>query len=212
MTQLVWDEVGERRFETGVDHGVLYLREGGAVPWNGLVEVAESRTVDVKPFYQDGIKYLEHHVPGSFGAKLKAYTYPDELDALIGITEWAPGVDLHDQRGAQLFSLSYRTRVGNDLEGVEHGYKIHLLYNIVASPSDFAHSTTDSNVSVQPMEWNLSGIPVIVAGIRPTAHISLDSRRIDPELLSDLEEQIYGTEETDPQLPELLDLMAMVIA
>ena len=212
MTQLVWDEVGERRFETGVDHGVLYLREGGAVPWNGLVEVSETRNVDVKAFYQDGIKYLEHHAPGSYSAKLKAFTYPDELDALIGIKEWAPGVDIHDQRGAQVFSLSYRTRVGNDLEGIDHGYKIHLIYNVVASPSDFSHTTEDSNVSVKPMEWNLNGIPVVVAGIRPTAHISLDSRRMDPDLLAELEETIYGTEETDAQLPDLIDLMAQVIA
>jgi hypothetical protein len=143
---------------------------------------------------------------------LKAFTYPDELDALTGITEWAPGVDIHDQRGAQLFSLSYRTGVGNDLEGVDHAYKIHLIYNVVAAPSDFAHGTADSNVSVQPMEWNLSGIPVVLAGIRPTAHISLDSRRMDPDLLAELETTLYGTEEDDPQLPDLMDLMAMVIA
>ena len=211
MTAIEWDQVGERRFETGVDRGVLFVADGSAVPWNGLTEVTENRTREVKSYYLDGVKFLDHHVPGSFSGKIKAFTYPDELEELMGNVEFVPGVTAHDQR-AGLFNLSYRTKVGNDLEGTDHGYKIHILYNLMASASDVAFKSIGADVSPQEFEWSLTGTPATMFGIRPTAHISIDSRKVDPEFLVTVEEFLYGTESTDPALPGPVDLLGMAEA
>lgn len=209
MTALVWDQAGERRYETGIDRGVLYPPSGDAVPWNGLVSVSENTAREVKSYYIDGIKYLDRHIPGSYAAKLSAFTYPDELDELLGVSEFVPGVHVHDQR-SKLFNLSYRTKVGNDLEGDDHGYKVHVVYNILANPSDFSYESLSSTATAKPFEWDLSGTPMNMFGIRPTAHISLDSRRIDAAMLEALETQIYGDTDTDPELPNLVDLLALI--
>ena len=210
MTALVWDQVGERRYETGVDHGVLYPPSGDAVPWNGLISVNESVSREVKSYFIDGIKFLDHHVPGSYSAKLSAFTYPDEMDELTGTQEFIPGVFVHDQRSPQLFNLSYRTLVGNDVEGLDHAYKIHILYNLLAIPDDVTYSTNGESVEPQAFGWSLSGTPAQMFGIRPTSHISLDSRRIDSTLLQTLEETLYGTSEVNPELPNLVALLTMV--
>lgn len=207
MTAIVWDQVGERRYETGVDRGVLYT-PSAVVPWNGLTSVTEALGREVKSYYIDGIKYLDHHVPGSFSAKISAFTYPDELEALLGNPEFAPGVVLHDQR-ASLFHLSYRTRVGDDI-GADRFYKVHILYNLLAVSSDAAMDSLSDSPSIKPFEWTLSGTPNVMFGIRPTSHISLDSRRIDPDLLFEIESLLYGTPETDPSLPSMVDLLGMI--
>jgi hypothetical protein len=209
MTKLVWDEVGERRYETGIDRGVLYPLDGVAVPWNGLVSVAETLGRDTKSYYLDGIKYMDRSTPGAYSAKLQAFTYPDKLEELLGTAEFAPGVRMHDQQ-SQLFNLSYRTKVGNDTDGTDYGYKIHLVYNVLAVPGDFTHNTDAQSPSVTPFDFQLSGTPVAQEGFRPTAHVSLESRGIDSTLLATLEAQLYGTEEADPSLPALPDLLAMV--
>jgi hypothetical protein len=201
--------VGERRFETGVDRGVLYLPTT-TVPWNGLISVNETLSREVKPYYIDGIKFLDHHVPGSYAAKLQAFTYPDELDDLIGTAEFAPGVFVHDQGQPKLFNLSYRTMVGNDLLGTDFGYKVHIIYNLLAVPNDTSMATLSESPSPQAFEWSLFGTPSQMFGIRPTSHISLESRTIDPALLSSIEELLYGSEDADPNLPGLVDLLAMV--
>lgn len=210
MTALVWDQVGERRYETGVDRGVLYPPSGSAVPWNGLISVNETVSREVKSYYVDGIKFLDHHVPGSYSAKLSAFTYPDEMDELIGTQEFVPGVFVHDQRSPRLFNLSYRTLVGNDVEGLDHAYKIHILYNLLAIPDDVTYSTNGESVEPQAFGWSISGTPAQMFGIRPTSHISLDSRRIDSAMLETLEEILYGSDEEDPSLPGLVDLLSMV--
>lgn len=209
MTSLVWDEVGARRWETGIDHGVLFLPDGSAVPWNGLTSLTEDLTREVKSYWLDGVKYLDHHVPGSFKATLQAFTYPDEFDELMGNAEFAPGVFIHDQR-TRLFNLSYRTRVGNDLVGVDHGYKIHVIYNIQASAAAAGYVTLDDNPVPGAFSWELTGTPEQMFGIRPTSHVSFDSRRIDPDLLETIEGLLYGTELTEPTLPNLVDLLGMV--
>lgn len=221
MTAIVWDQVGERRYETGIDRGVLYPSGGIGVPWNGLVSVSETRAGTIKSYFIDGMKYLDKHIPGSYAAKLSAFTYPDVLDSLIGSPEFAPGVHVHDQP-AKLFHLSYRTRIANDIDGVDHGYKLHIIYHVLANPSDFSADTIGANAEAKPFDFDLTGTPQNMFGIRPTSHISLDSRRIDPEILETLEKLIYGTEPTppenpgddpipnDPQLPSLFDLLAMV--
>lgn len=210
MTTLVWDQVGERRYETGVDRGVLYPPSGDAVPWNGLISVNETVNREVKPYYIDGVKFLDHHVPGSYAAKISAFTYPDEMDALVGTHEFSPGVFVHDQRSPKLFNLSYRTRVGNDLEGMDHAYKVHILYNLFATLDDVTHTTIGDSVSPMAFSWSVSGTPSQMLGIRPTSHISLDSRRISPSVLDTIEELLYGAVGSEPSLPSLVDLLGMV--
>lgn len=209
MTALVWDQVGERRFETGIDRGVLFLSNGDAVPWNGLTLVTEVVTQEVKPYYLDGVKYLDHHVPGSYSGTLQAFTYPEELDELTGTSVFAPGVFVHDQRSS-LFNLSYRTLVGNDVDGVDYGYKIHLLYNILAIPNDVAFDTLKATLEPKPFEWKLSGTPATMFGIRPTSHISIYSRSVNPALLTSLEEVLYGSEEETPRLPPLVTVLSLI--
>jgi len=208
MTALVWDEVGARRWETGIDHGVLYLPDGSAVPWNGLTGFSEDLTREVKSYWIDGVKFLDHHVPGSFKGTLSAFTYPDEFEELQGIREFAPGVSVHDQR-TQLFNLSYRTRVGTDLDP-EAAYKIHVIYNVQASPAASSFATLGDAPTPGTFSWELTGTPASMFGIRPTSHISLSSYRIDPELLQELEDLLYGTDTTPPSLPSLVDLLALV--
>lgn len=211
MTALVFDAVADRRFETGVDRGVLYPFDGDAVVWNGLQEVTENRTREVKSYYIDGVKYLDHYVPGAYSGKIKALTYPDELEPLMGTLEFAPGVFAYDQR-VGMFSLSYRTLAGDAIDGVDAGYKIHLLYNLIATPNDTVIGSMGSTITPVAFEWNLFGVPATMWGIRPTSHIALDSRRIDPDLLSDLEDILYGTEAVAPSIPDLVDLLALVEA
>jgi hypothetical protein len=209
MAELQWHQPGERRYETGVDRGVLYLSDGTAVPWNGLTSVTEGVSREVKSYFLDGIKYLDHHVPGSFSAKLQAFTYPDELDELLGTSRFAPGVFVHDQR-TNLFNLSYRTLVGNDVEGTDHGYKLHILYNILAIPGDLGYETVGESFSALMFEWDLSGTPPQMFGVRPTCHISLHSRSIDSALLEAIEVLLYGSVSADPTLPSMVDLLKLI--
>lgn len=208
MTALEWDMAGERYFETGINRGVLFTSDGDAYVWNGLTTVTESTEREVKSYYMDGIKYLDHHVPGSYAAKLEAFTYPEILDDLTGTMRYAPGVYLHDQR-AQVFHLSYRTGVGNDLNA-DLGYKLHLVYNVMAIPSGAAIGTIGDSVEPGQFSWDLSGTPPVMFGARPTSHIHLDSRSISPELLETLELVLYGTEDDDPTLPSMIDLLTLI--
>lgn len=211
MTALAWDQVGDRRYESGVDRGVLYTRDGIAVPWNGLVSVTENTEREVKSYFIDGIKFLDHQVPSVYSAKLGAFTYPDELDELIGVSKFVPGVFVHDQR-SKLFHLSYRTREGNDLEGPEADYKIHIVYNVLAVPSSAAFNSISNSPATALFEWSLTSAPPQMLGIRPTSHISLHSRSIDSTLLEILENLLYGTDDADPSLPDLVDLLALAEA
>ena len=146
MATLVWDQIGERIYQTGVDRGVLYLHDGTVVPWNGLTSMDESSNSELKSFFLDGVKYLENLSPGDFLGKLKAFTYPDEFDQVNGIAPVAPGL-LYYEQPPKSFNLSYRTRVGNDIEGTEYGYKIHILYNVIANPDSVSRNTIqDSGV------------------------------------------------------------------
>jgi hypothetical protein len=212
MTAIVWDAVGSRKYQTGIDRGVLYPQGGNGVAWNGLVSVEETSTQTLKSFYLDGVKYLDNLLPGDFSGKLKAFTYPDEFELINGIAAPSDGLRFHDQP-FKSFNLSYRTKVGNDLDGVDHGYTIHLLYNLVANPDTIAFATlTDS--AIQPIEfaWTLSGTPPTnpsSKGYRPTVHISIDSEDTDPEVLQAIEDIIWGTDTTAPHFPsisEILDL------
>lgn len=205
MTPLVWDAVGERIYQTGVDRGVLYLHDGTSVPWNGLIDIEEGSASELKSFYLDGVKFLENLSPGDFIGKLKAYTYPDEFDSVNGMITVAPGLTYHEQP-PKSFSLSYRTKVGNDLDGVDHAYKIHILYNVIANPEANTFATVDA--SIQPIEfsWSLTGTPPKIDRYRPTVHISMDSRTTPPEILKLVEDALYGTATAGASLPTITEI------
>lgn len=202
MTALAWDQVGQRFYQTGLDRGVLYLPDGSAVPWNGLTSVEETGNSELKPYYLDGVKYLQNLIPGDFTAKLKAITYPDEFDELNGIARLDTGLSFHDQP-PKSFNLSYRTRVGNDLQGTDYGYKVHLLYNLLANPDSFSFDTLGHESSPAEFAWTLTGTPPTVQGYRPTVHISIDSNKTDSQLMQILEDTLYGTDIQEPRFPDI---------
>lgn len=208
MATLEWDKTGERIYQTGIDRGVLYLHDGTVVPWNGLTDMDESSNSELKSFFLDGVKYLENLSPGDFLGKLKAFTYPDEFDQVNGMASVAPGL-LYYEQPPKSFDLSYRSRVGNDIEGAEYGYKIHILYNLVANPDSVSRSTIQDS-GVQPIEfsWSLTGTPPKIAGggFRPTVHVSIDSNKTPPDILKLIEGILYGTATTNPSLPSISEI------
>jgi hypothetical protein len=205
VTALVWDKSGERTYQNGVDRGVLYLQDGTAVVWNGLTGVQEGSDKDLQEFYLDGVKYLETLTPSDFKGKLKAYTYPDEFEKVNGIALIAEGLAFHDQP-ASSFSLSYRTGIGSDLN-LDLGYKIHILYNVLAKQDDAPFETIkDSGATPVEFSWDLSGTPPRLTKFRPTVHISIDSRTTDPDVLAELEETLYGSDRIEPSLPAIEEI------
>lgn len=205
MTALKWDQVGERFYQTGVDRGVLYLQDGTSVAWNGLTGVDESPNSDSNSYYLDGVKYLEKLAPADFVGKLRAYTYPDEFDSVNGMVDVAPGLTLHEQP-PKSFSLCFRTRIGDDLIGTEYGYKLHILYNVMAKPEDLSYNTLqDSN---QPIEfgWTLAGTPPPVVGYRPTVHLTINANEAKRSFLRTLEDTLYGSRRNNPTLPTIQEI------
>lgn len=210
MPKLVWDQIGEHTYQTGIDRGVLYLNDGRAVVWNGLTKVEESSDTEVKSSYLDGVKYLEVLVPGDFQGKLSAFTYPDEFESIIGIGSFSPGLEFYDQP-AKSFNMAYRTIFGDDVSGERHGYKIHILYNVIANPDAYTFETLkDSGAEPIEFSWTLSGTPPpTIQGFRPTVHISIDSLDTPPDVLQMLEATLYGTAVSNPSLPSLHDISEM---
>lgn len=205
MTVLVWDRLEDRRYETGIERGVLYPVGESAVAWNGLVSVEETKSRESKVYYQDGIKIFERLIAPDYAAKIQAVTYPNELDRLMGNQELNAGVNLHGQRG-DLFHLSYRTRIGSALDGVDHGYKLHLVYNLLINPDDTTHESISDDPDLVTFGWAISGTPSLWNN-QPANHISLDSTTIDPAKLTEIEDQLYGTAGTDPVMPDLETLL-----
>lgn len=208
MTALQWDQVGDRRYETGVDRGVLYMLDGRAVAWNGLTSVEDATTSEVQDFYLDGVKYLQRQIPGDYAGSLKAYTYPDMFDEVLGVKSVHEGLVYYDQV-PQMFHLSYRTRIGNDVDGEDHGYRLHVLYYLRATPSARSFDAISDVSKPSEFSWNLTGTPAVAAGFRPTCHIAIDSTKCDPERLQDMEELLYGTASAAPTLPMIEDFANM---
>lgn len=205
MAKLVWDESGKRIYETGVQKGVLYVQdEGGTYPkgvaWNGLTAVTESPSgAEATPLYADDIKYLELRSAEEFGATIEAYTYPEEFEACDGSASLAKGVSI-GQQDRKAFGLCYRTVVGNDVQGNSHGYKLHLIYGAVASPSEKAYATVNDSPEAVTFSWEITTTPVEIEGFKPTASITIDSTKVNAEQLAALEKKLYG-EEGEAQLP-----------
>lgn len=197
MPKLVWDQVGERLYETGVDHGVLYIPDvsgvyATGVAWNGLTSVSETPTgAEATPTYADNIKYLNLISLEEFGATLEAYTYPDEFAQFDGLVVPEPGVAV-GQQPRKIFGLSYRTRLGNDVLGEEYGYKLHLVYGCTATPSEKAYNTINDSPEAITFSWEITTTPVPVTGFKPTSLIVVDSSVVDSADLLLLEDELYG--------------------
>jgi len=206
MAPLTWDQVGERLYETGVDHGVLYLPDDAGVyntgfAWNGLTTVTESPSgAEASPQYADNIKYLNMISAEEFGATIEAFTYPEEFGQCDGTELPAPGVAV-GQQGRKMFGLSYRTKVGNDVDGTEFGYKLHLLYGCQAAPSEKAYATINDSPEAISFSWDVTTTPVPVTGHKPTSLIVVDSTVVDPADLAALEDLLYGKASVEAALP-----------
>jgi len=202
MTALTWDQPGERVYEAGVDRGVLYTPSHGAVVWNGLISITESVSGnEITPIYFDGVKIANSMSPGDFSGTLRAFTYPDEFLELEGIIDAGNGLFVANQEPTR-FGLSYRTKIGDDIDSLNLGYKIHLLYNVTATPSPKNYQTTQGADAI-PFEWNISAIPDVIPGYRATAHVFFDTRDMDPIFIKDIENTLYGDETKDAKLPPL---------
>ena len=208
MAKIEWDKTGERLYETGVKNGVLYVQEGGAYPkgvaWNGLTAVTESPSgAEATPLYADDIKYLNLLSTEEFGATIEAYTYPDEFAACDGSAALADGVMI-GQQARKAFGLCYRTTIGNDTEGNDHGYKLHIIYGALAAPSEKAYATINDSPDAITFSWEVTTTPVNVTGAKPTASITIDSTKADPTKLAALEDILYGKNGepgNEPRLP-----------
>lgn len=196
MSKLVWDQTGERLYETGVKNGVLYIPTNSVytkgVAWNGLTTVTESPSgAEATALYADDIKYLSLMSTEEFGATVEAYTYPDEFAQCDGSAALASGVSI-GQQPRKTFGLSYKTTVGNDVDGNDYGYKLHLIYGALAAPSEKAYSTINDSPEAITFSWELTTTPVNVTGHKPTASITIDSTKADAEKLAALEKILYG--------------------
>lgn len=202
MASLVWDRVGDRLYETGISKGVLYKSDGYGVAWNGLTSLEESVSNSVQSVHFDGVKFNDLVTLGDFTAVLRAFTYPDEFLEYEGILEDQTGVYILNQPQSK-FGLSYQTKVADDISGTEAGYKIHILYNLTALPAQIVYQTLSMDTEPIEFEWTLTAIPEEIENFRPTAHVIFDSRKLDPFLLQDIEDILYGDEDSDAYLPPL---------
>lgn len=203
--KITWDKSGERYYETGVKRGVLYVMDKGAygngVAWNGLTAVTESPSgAEASPMYADDIKYLNLYSSEEFAATVEAYTYPDEFAECDGSAEIAPGVTIGQQK-RKTFGMCYTTVLGNDTDGNDYGYKIHIIYGANAAPSEKAYATINDSPEAITFSWELSTTPVEVAGHKPTASLTIDSTKTTPEKMKAIEDILYGTESQEPRLP-----------
>ena len=215
MSKLVWDETGKRYYETGVKNGVLYIPTDGVyskgVAWNGLTAVTESPSgAEPTALYADDIKYLNLISAEEFGATIEAYTYPDEFAACDGSAELATGVTI-GQQNRKTFGLCYKTTLGNDVDGNGYGYKLHIIYGCMATPSEKAYASINDSPEAITFSWEVTTTPVSVNGFKPTASLVIDSTKAEKAKLTALEDILYGAEATEPRLPlpdEIATLMA----
>lgn len=215
MSKIVWDQTGEKLYETGVKNGVLYPQaEGGTYPkgvaWNGLTAVTESPSgAEATALYADDIKYLNLVSAEEFGATIEAYMYPKEFEECDGTAEIAPGVSI-GQQARKTFGMSYKTTLGNDVDNNDYGYKLHIIYGALASPSEKGYATINDSPEAITFSWEVKTTPVAVKDFKPTASIVIDSTKVKPEKLKALEDILYGTTEVEPRLPlpdEIAELM-----
>lgn len=214
MAKIIWDQEGQRHYETGVSNGVLYVKKGAdyqaGVAWNGLIKVGESPSgAEATPIYADNIKYLSLLSAEEFGASIEAYTYPDEFMACDGSAELAPGVIIGQQSRAA-FGLVYKTIKGNDTENDNFGYKLHIIYGAKAAPSEKEYNTVNDSPEAITFSWEVTTTPVEVEGHKPTATLVIDSTKIEEAKLKIIEDLLFGDADTEPTLPTPNELIALM--
>ena len=213
MAKLTWDAAGERLYETGVRNVVLYVKTGSTygkgVAWNGVTSIEENPTgAEATPLYANDSKYLNLVSNEEYEASITAYTYPDEFAECDGSASLVKGVRI-GQQSRKEFGYCYRTAIGNDTDGTEHGYKLHLVYGALASPSSKSHSTINNDPEAAEMSWDITTTPVEVAGHKPTSVVEIDSTKVKPEELAALEKKLYGDADTEASLPLPNEVAAM---
>lgn len=222
MSAIVWDKTGERIYESGVDHGVLYPQDdtgayAGGVAWNGLIGITESPSgAESNPQYADNIKYLDLMSAEEFGATIEAYMYPVEFEECDGTAEVAPGVTI-GQQNRKTFGMSYRTKVGNDVAGQDYGYKLHLFWGAKASPSEKNFQTINDSPEATTFSWEVTTTPVVLTTINPktkkvynpTASMVVNSTKVDATKLAALEKILHGDTESEPRLPTPDEVIAI---
>lgn len=215
MAKLVWNEAGKRLYETGVDRGVLYVSNGSGgykkgVVWNGLVSVNESPSgAEATPLYAGNVKYVELMSNEEFGASIEAYTYPEEFEQCDGSAELADGITI-GQQPRKSFGLCYRTKIGNDTAGDEHGYKIHLIYGAKAAPTEKSYTTINDSPEAITFSWEITTTPIEVAGHKPTATLTIDSTKVQSDKLEAIEKKLYGDTATEATLPSPAEILTLI--
>lgn len=211
MARLTWGDVGQRYYETGLDRGVLYVDANSGVPWNGLTSVTESPSGgESRPYYLDGAKYMNIAAVDEYEASIQAFSSPPEFDVCDGNAVLYSGLVATNQR-RKSFGLCYRTFLGNDVDGVNHAYKIHLVYNALASPTQHNNATIGSSTEPLDLSWAITTTPPITNLYRPTAHLIIDSRSLSSGRLLALEDVLYGTIDTASRMPSQTELLAMFV-
>lgn len=214
MSKIIFDNTGEKIYETGVDHCVLFVRDGNAyqtgVAWNGITAINESPSgAEATPIYADNIKYLNIVSGEDFGATIEAYTYPDEFTECDGSAEIIAGVKI-GQQTRKPFALCYRTLIGNDVAGTGHGYKLHFIYNAQAAVSAKNYKTINESPEAMSFSWEISTTPEVVEGFKPTATVTVDSTKVDAQKLKALEDKIYGSENSEPTMPTIAEIVSLL--
>lgn len=215
MSKIVWDKTGERLYETGVDHGVLYpVQEDGTyslgVAWNGLTGITESPSgAEATPLFADNIKYLNLVSAEDFGCTIEAFTYPDEFAECDGSASIATGVNI-GQQDRKTFGLSYRTIIGNDVESNGYGYKLHVIYGCLAAPSEKSYATVNDSPEAITFSWEVKATPVNVTGHKPTACLTIDSTKVDPAKMAKIEEALYGSATAEAALLTPDEIVAII--
>ena len=217
MPKLTWDDTGKRLYELGVDHGVLYVQGASGtyptgVAWNGLISVTESPSgAESNPQYADNIKYIDLISAEEFGGTIEAFTYPDEFGVCDGTASPSTGLVL-GQQTRKRFGMSYRTKIGNDVDQMDHGYKIHLIYGALAAPSEKAYASINDSPEAITFSWEFSTIPVALTtgSYKPVASLTIDSTKVDPAKLALLEDELYGDATNPANLPLPDEIITML--
>lgn len=215
MTKLVWDQTGERLYETGVKNGVLYVQDDAGtypagVAWNGLTAVTQSPSgAEATPLYADDIKYLNLYSAEEFAATIEAYTYPDEFAECDGSAELTTGVYV-GQQPRKTFGMAYKTVLGNDVMTNKYGYKLHLIYGAMAAPSEKAYATINDSPEAVTFSWEISTTPIAVNGFEPTSYVEIDSTKVEKTKLAALEKVLFGDTDVEARLP-LPDEIATIL-
>ena len=203
---LVWDETGKKLFETGVSNVALYPQDttgvyGAGVAWNGVTNISESPSgAEATTLWANNGKYLNLYSVEEYASSIEAYTYPDEFAECDGSAEIAKGVSI-GQQTRKSFGLAYKTLVGSDTDGNDHGYKLHLVYGCKAAPSERSHATVNDSPEALSFSWEISTTPVSVTGHKPTASVEIDSTKVDPAKLAAFEKILFGSDTAAARLP-----------